>query len=171
MITTFDKVYEIMKESFPMEEFRGYEEQQNLLFRSNYFLKTEVQNGEVVGFCAYYIFNDFFYIEHLACTSQARGLGIGTRLVKEVILEAKQYPVILEVEPPVNAITRRRIEFYKRLGFILNEMPHYQPPLNLTTGIVELRIMSSCQLSEERLTQYRRILNTEVYGVEENFKL
>ncbi len=31
--------------------------------------------------------------------------------------------------------------------------------------------MSSCQLSDERLRKFRQILNTEVYGVEENFKL
>ena len=36
----FDAVYEIMKESFPRDEFRSYEGQKALLERSDYHLKT-----------------------------------------------------------------------------------------------------------------------------------
>lgn len=171
LISKFDEVYEIMKESFPVDEFREYKEQKKLLSRPNYFLKTTLHHDEVTAFCAYYEFDDFIYIEHLACTEKVRGQGIGTQLIRDVMLEAKQRPIILEVEPPVDILTKRRVEFYKRLGFILNDIPHYQPPLNLTTGTVELRIMSSCQLGDERLRKYSQILNTEVYGVEEDFKL
>ena len=55
----FDAVYEIMKESFPRDEFRSYEGQKALLERSDYHLKTYEQEGELLGFCAYYVFDEF----------------------------------------------------------------------------------------------------------------
>ena len=137
----FDAVYEIMKESFPRDEFRSYEGQKALL-------------------------------EHLACTPLSRGLGIGTKLVQDILSEAGNHPVILEVEPPVDKVTKRRVGFYERLGFVLNLYPHYQPPLNLTTDMVELKIMSSFKaLEEEEQKAYRRILNQRVYGVDAEFRI
>ena len=73
----FDSVYEIMTQSFPMDENRSYQGQKELLGRSDYFVKTYVENEKLLGFCAYYVFDDFLFIEHLACTPLSRGLGIG----------------------------------------------------------------------------------------------
>lgn len=168
----FDAVYEIMKESFPRDEFRSYEGQKALLERSDYHLKTYEQEGKLLGFCAYYVFEKFLYIEHLACTPLSRGLGIGTKLVQDILSEAGNHPVILEVEPPVDKVTKRRVGFYERLGFVLNLYPHYQPPLNPTTDMVELKIMSSFKaLKEEEQKAYRRILNQRVYGVDAEFRI
>ena len=47
LISKFDEVYEIMKESFPVDEFREYKEQKKLLSRPNYFLKTTLHHDEV----------------------------------------------------------------------------------------------------------------------------
>lgn len=168
----FDAVYEIMTDSFPSDEIRSYEGQKALLERSDYCLKTYEQAGQLLGFCAYYVFDEFLYIEHLACTPLSRGLGIGTKLVQEVLEEAGERPLILEVEPPVDEVTKRRVGFYERLGLVLNPHAHYQPPLNLTTGVVELKIMSSLgALSEEKQKLYRRVLNTKVYEVEADFMM
>ena len=168
----FDAVYEIMKESFPRDEFRSYEGQKALLERSDYHLKTYEQEGKLLGFCAYYVFDEFLYIEHLACTPLSRGLGIGTKLVQGILSEEGNHPVILEVEPPVDKVTKRRVGFYERLGIVLNLYPHYQPPLNLTTDMVELKIMSSFKaLEEEEQKAYRRILNQRVYGVDAEFRI
>ncbi len=84
LISKFDEVYEIMKESFPVDEFREYKEQKKLLSRPNYFLKTTLHHDEVTAFCVYYEFDDFIYIEHLACTEKVRGQGIGTQLIRDV---------------------------------------------------------------------------------------
>ncbi|MBQ8992562.1 MAG: GNAT family N-acetyltransferase, partial [Turicibacter sp.] len=108
----------------------------------------------------------------LACTPLSRGLGIGSKLVQEVLVEAGNRRLILEVEPPVDELTKRRIGFYERLGFTLNPYDHYQAPLNPTTGVVELKIMSSLgALSQDEQKAYRRILNTKVYEVEDDFMI
>ena len=168
----FDSVYEIMTQSFPMDEIRSYEGQRKLLERPDYFLKTYVKNEKLLGFCAYYVFDDFLFIEHLACTPLSRGLGIGSKLVQEVLVEARNRRLILEVEPPVDELKKRRVGFYERLGLTLNPYEHYQAPLNPTTGVVELKIMSSLGgLSEDEQKAYRRILNAEVYAVEDDFMI
>lgn len=169
MTQLFDEIYKIMTDSFPPDEVRSYEGQKELLERSDYHLKTYKKEGHLLGFCAYYELDGFLYIEHLACTPDSRGLGIGSLLVKKVLEEAGERQVILEVEPPVDEMTKRRVGFYERLGFRLNPYEHYQPPLNPTTGVVELKIMSSLGgLTEELQKNYRRMLNVAVYAVDKD---
>lgn len=168
----FDSVYKIMVDSFPMEEIRSYEGQKELLSREDYYIETYEQEGQLLGICAYYIFDDFLYIENLACKPSARGLGIGTKLVQAILKEANGRQVILEVEPPTDEITKRRIRFYERLGFTFNPYEHFQAPLNPTTGMVELKIMSSLgALTQKQQQAYRRVLNEKVYLVDPNFMI
>ena len=139
MTLKFDEVFSIMKKSFPQEEMRNYEGQKALLERDDYFIKTYMHEDEVAGFCAYYKFDNFIYIEHLACNPEVRGLGIGTKLVQQVIAEDENLVVILEVEPPVDELTKRRVRFYEKLGFKLNPHYHFQPSLNEGMDGLELK--------------------------------
>lgn len=171
MKLNFDDVFKIMEQSFPLEEMRCYEGQKALFERDDYKVKTYSHEGVIAGFCAYYELGDILYIEHLAASPEARGLGIGTKLVKEILSEAKGM-VILEVEPPVDEITRRRVVFYEKLGFYLNPYYHFQPPLNRETGGVELKIMSFPRaISEEEQKVYRRLLNVAIYGVDKDLHI
>lgn len=168
----FDEIYKIMKDSFPISEIRSYEMQKALLDKNNYSIKTYKQNGIILGFCAYYKFDEFFFIENIACTPQSRGLGIGSKLVKEVLDEANQLLILLEVEIPKLEIQKRRIQFYERLGFFLNPYYHYMPALNEFTAGMELKLMSSLRkLTEEEHQSFRRILNREIYQVDEDYKI
>lgn len=168
----FDEIYKIMSDSFPASEIRSYDMQKALLDRNDYRIKTYKQEGAILGFCAYYQFEEFFFIEHLACTSQSRGLGIGSKLVKEVLEEANWRLVLLEVEIPHSENEKRRVQFYERLGFYLNPHYHYLPPLNEFTPGMELKIMSfSRMLTEEEQRFYRRILNSKVFQIEEDYEI
>lgn len=168
----FDEIYKIMSESFPNSEIRSYEMQKALLDRNDYSIKTYTQDGVVLGFCAYYQFEEFLFIENLACTSQSRGLGIGSKLVRELLDEANQRLVLLEVEIPRSETEKRRVKFYERLGFYINPHYHFMPPLNEFTAGMELKIMSSYKmLTEEEQQSFRRILNTKVYQVDEDYKI
>lgn len=168
----FDAIYKVMCESFPTSEIRSYEKQKALLDREDYSIKTYTQDGEVIGFCAYYQFEEFFFIENIACTPQSRGLGIGSKLVSEVLGEANERLVLLEVEIPNSETKKRRVKFYERLGFYLNPHYHFMPPLNECTAGMELKIMSSLKpLTEEEQKLYRRILNTKVYQIDEDYKI
>lgn len=164
----FDEVFSIMKRSFPQEEMRNYEGQKALLNRDDYFIKTYIHKQQLAGFCAYYTCDEFIYIEHLACNPEVRGLGIGTKIVQSILTDFNDQIIILEVEPPVDKVTKKRVRFYEKLGFILNPYYHFQPSLNEGMDGVELKIMSSISLTEEKQEAFRKILNTKIYNVDEN---
>lgn len=162
----FEQVYELMKESFPVAEYRNYDEQKHLLTHPRYSLVTEKDDqGRVIGFLAGWKFDDFSYVENVAVSSEIRGGGIGKRLM-ERYMEQTKLPIILEVELPVNEINQRRVRFYKRLGFHLCDFPYVQPPLRTGIEPFPLKIMSyPASMSSSQFEQVRDTLYREVYNV------
>ena len=52
-------------------------------------------------------------------------------------------PVVLEIDPPVDEIARRRQGFYQRCGFAVNPYPHVHPPYRPEYPGHELVVLSS----------------------------
>ncbi|MCF0120748.1 MAG: GNAT family N-acetyltransferase [Oscillospiraceae bacterium] len=137
----FDSIFKIMAASFPPDERRPYEEEKRKLGRENCRVFVERADGIVVGFMVTWLLDDFSYLEHFAVDESRRGGGIGARMLSE-LLEILPKPVLLEVDPPETDTARRRIAFYERFGFRLNDRLWHQPPLAPGQGPVELRIMT-----------------------------
>lgn len=106
-----------------------------------YELIAVQEEDRVVGFLSAWNLPRFCYLEHFAFSPECRGGGFGTRTLKEY-LTGKTSPVILEIDPLVDEISRRRCGFYERLGFVLTDHEHYQPPFRRGDSPVLLRIMS-----------------------------
>ena len=60
----------------------------------------------------------------------------------KAFLERFGKPFFIEVEPPEDELTRRRIGFYERNGFVLNDYDYVQPSLGEGKDPVPLRIMT-----------------------------
>jgi len=156
-----DTVYKIMIESFPTDERRPYDEQKSLLSDSRYAIY-----GEDYGFIATWEFDDFIFIEHFAIEKSQRNSGLGSRILKE-FLETSKKPVCLEVEPPDTEMAKRRIGFYERNGFFLNEFDYFQPPISKGKNIVPLMIMTSGEkVSKKAFKKIRDTLYKEIYKYE-----
>lgn len=154
----FDAIYKIMEESFPEDERRPYDEQKALLLDSRYSI-----SGENGGFIATWEFDDFIFIEHFAVDKNMRNSGLGSRMLKE-FLETSKKPVCLEVEPPDTEMAKRRIGFYERNGFFLNEYDYFQPPISKGKKIVPLMIMTSGEkVTKEAFERIRDTLYKEIY--------
>ena len=162
----FDKVYAIMEEAFPPCEIRTKEGQRALLEKPEYRLHTYPDgNGEPAAFLTAWEFEKFRFIEHLAVGKSLRGGGWGSRSVADYV-KGDPRPVILEVEPPETEMAKRRIGFYERLGFILNEYPYEQPPMQEATGWCPLFLMSyPSALGEREFQACKETLYSRVYGV------
>lgn len=141
MKNKFDEIFNIMEEAFPTNEIRTYEEQKALLNKKNYKIITHSIGNQIVAFIAAWDLKDFSFIEHLSTTTKFRGMGIGSELVSKFILSSNK-PIILEVEPPKDELTKRRINFYKRLEFKYNDYYYEQPKLREDALTCELKIMS-----------------------------
>lgn len=164
----FDKIFALMKASFPTSERRNYAGQKELLAEPYYRLITEINsNNQVIAFMAVWEFPSFRFIEHIAVDPNTRGSGIGGKLMASYMRESSK-PILLEVEYPDTDLAQRRIAFYERLGFQLNPFDYVQPPLQEGETYLPLKIMSYPRiLTEEEFTHQKEILYTNVYKVTE----
>ena len=161
----FDKMYQIMSQSFPPDEFRPYDEQKALLDNPLYSEYTLIDGDEMKAFIAVWNFDSFMYVEHFAVNPMHRNGGLGSQILSE-IKSVFQKNVCLEVEPPENDVSRRRIEFYKRNGFYLNDYPYIQPAISKGKNPVPLMLMTTeCGLNEKELDNIKYELYKRVYKV------
>ncbi len=139
----FPKVYDIMEQSFPKEEYRSYDDQLALLEREEYKLYGAFDpHGELQGFLAVWELSNLLFIEHFAVRESLRNQGLGSEMIK-CLQTHYSLTMCLEVELPQNAITERRIAFYERNGFYLNSYPYEQPSLGHGKEPVPLKIMTT----------------------------
>lgn len=138
---TFEAFWKIYEEAFPRNEKRDIEGQRAILDDNNYDILLQREGGIALGFLAYWKLGRFHFVEHLAVSRESRGKGVGGRLIQAILRMGK--PVVLEVEPPEDEVKRKRIVFYERHGFVLNDHPHIQPPLAKGANPVVLKWMSS----------------------------
>ncbi|MFB7814908.1 GNAT family N-acetyltransferase [Paenibacillus chitinolyticus] len=160
----FDEVFELMEASFPDTEIRTCEGQRALLAHPAYRLNmSRNESGEILAFMGVWEFEAFRFVEHIAVNPEQRGGGIGKKLMA-AYTSGSSTPVILEVEPANDTDSKRRIEFYERLGFHLNAFDYFQPPLREGQPELALQIMSYPEpMSEEEFQPYKKVLMAEVY--------
>ena len=156
--TNFPEIYRIMQASFSDDEYRPYDEQLALFEEPEYRIYYMP-----AGFLAVWEFESFIYIEHFAVDPSLRNSGTGSAMLKELV---KQYqkPICLEVELPEDELTRRRIGFYERNGFVFNEYPYIQPPISKGKSPVPLRIMTYGEaITRETFEAMKNVLYRSVY--------
>lgn len=168
----FDNVYRLMSESFPTDEYRPYGEQLRLTDCSEYAIfGLRGANGTIKAFISVWDFNSFAYVEHFAVASTYRNGGVGANILGQLQNKIKKL-IVLEVERPETEIARRRIKFYERNGFFLNDYDYVQPPISQGKNPVPLFIMSSKgKISEKQFVEIKEKLYSAVYGVDANINL
>ncbi len=163
----FDKVYEVMEESFPMEEYRTYEEQKNLLNNPRYsiYVIKDENDHNVMAFICVWRFDQFAFIEHFAVNSKYRNQGLGSSILKE-LFQSLSCRICLEVELPNTFVAKRRIEFYKRNGFYMNEYPYIQPSISEGRKPLPLAVMTTQGgISKALFEEIKKVLYQWVYHV------
>lgn len=161
-IKEFDTVYDLMERSFPLEEHRPYTAQKALLSNPAYTIFVAKEQGKILGLAAVWELGEWLFLEHLAVEPEQRNRGIGAELLGFL---SKQR-CCLEVEPPATELTCRRVGFYERNGFFLNDYPYVQPSLGDGRKPVPLQIMTSgSAISQKEFEELRKLLYTRVYEV------
>ncbi len=160
----FDKIFAIMEQSFPIDEYRPYEAQKALFSDPAYRVYGETDNnGRILSFIALWELENCLFVEHLASAKEYRNMGLGSKLLR-FAQESSDKLVCLEVEPPETPLSIRRIGFYQRNGFHLNPYPYAQPSLSPGQSPVPLFIMTSGRgIRETEFTGIRDTLYRRVY--------
>lgn len=161
----FDKIYALMDLSFPVDEHRPYEGQKALLKRPFYQIYGVKEEEEIRGFLAVWEFDEMVYVEHFAVNPDFRNGGIGASMLRE--LEAMSNKrICLEVEYPETEMAIRRIGFYERNGFSLNEYPYIQPALAKGQNEIPLKIMTTGGVIDLReFEDLKALLYHHVFGI------
>ena len=162
--TQFKDLFEIMDYSFPRNERRDMDEQLALFDDGRYKVACQYgDDGKLRAFMAYWELDGVTYLEHFAVARTLRGAGLGGAFLDE-LLKGLKPPVCLEVELPETDIAARRIAFYRRHGFILNDYDYIQPPLGKGRVPQPLKVMSyGAPLSRGQFEDIRGKIYAAVY--------
>jgi predicted GNAT family acetyltransferase len=107
--------YEKLNQYFPVEEMKSKEHMEMLLKeKGDVYHKDEGQYHVLM----YAEFPSFIFIDYVYVSKEARGQGIGHKIMQR--LKEKGKPIILEVEPIdyEDSDSEKRLHFYQREGFV-----------------------------------------------------
>lgn len=158
-----DKIEKTYNASFPESERRAFSLVRELVCsESRFSVYALFKEQEYVGFISAWHFVGFTYVEHFAIEASARNGGIG-RIAIQLFMASCDGPIVLEVEMPTKEICARRIGFYERLGYVLDNHKYFQPPYRKGESLLEMRLMTYGKLDlnqsfeEVRDTIYRNV--------------
>ena len=152
----------LMERAFPAEERRPTEQQRDYADNNRYFHATAIMTDNVfAGIMNYWDVEGATYIEHLAVVEEMRGRGIASEALRQ--LASMGRGIILEVEPPTDDVTRKRVKFYESNGFRMEDVAYMQPSYAKGMPQVELKLMTQGIEGEVRNTI--EDIRKKVYGV------
>lgn len=162
-----DKVEKTYNDSFPEAERRAFSLVRDLIKEEPRFVVFALFRDNVyAGFITAWQFDVFTYVEHFAIDESARNGGIGATAMKQ-FLAICNVPVVLEVEIPTEEMSKRRIGFYERLGYVLDNHIYYQPPYRVGEEFLEMRLMTYGDIDlEQSFEEVKGCIHRYVYGVE-----
>ncbi len=164
-----DQAAELYESAFPSDERRPTKEWLDLMDHEGAFHVLYITNDrdEFLGFIAYWNFETFAYIEHFAVKPSSRGHGYGGTALDRFLSTNQARSIILEVEPPTNAIAEKRISFYQRHGLQLLPVSYIQPPYSPGKQAMPLKLMAKGTTpTHEETLRMISIIKTSVYRVE-----
>ena len=118
----------LMQTAFPLQERRNAELQREYTDSKPHFhTYVIIEENAPIGLLTYWELDGFHYIEHFAIHEQNRNKGYGEQVLG-LLQERIKGMIVLEAEEPTDEITRRRIGFYQRKGFVMQDIHYQQPP-------------------------------------------
>lgn len=163
---TKDKWYSPFREiyaiSFPIFEQRNAKQQAEAFRDNRYHLLAWIEDEKLLSFISYWNFEDYIYIEHLAVNPEFRGQNIGSRML-DTFAEGVKKTIILEIDPPIDEISKKRLAFYKNLGYKQNKYKHAHPAYNKDYEPHNLLVLSLQKDLNEK--EYQQFYNDLVHIV------
>ena len=122
--------------SFPRHEQRLPDEQRAVLSHPEYHFIQLFDGAEFVGLLLYWEAEDFRYVEHFCAPSGAAGPPYGAKALEELGRDGKT--VVLEIDPPVDDIARRRQASTRGAASPSTPIPTSIPLTGRSTRAIEL---------------------------------
>lgn len=157
----FGAVWRLYTESFPLYEQRYISDQAAAMKDPRYYCCSVWKDAVFVGLLFYWKLDSLYYVEHFAVCQNRRGQGEGSACIEAF---CKDKPITaLEIDPPMDMLSRRRLAFYKRLGFRENPLAYSHPPYRREYSPHALSLLSRPEmLSKEVCIQFGEELESRV---------
>lgn len=166
-----ETIKEIYEYSFPPYERWDFDVLNKKQHEKPFTVYAVVDNSKAIGIYVPWTFDDFIYIEFIAIDKSSRGKNYGSILLKQII-DSISKNIIIEVEPEeVSVMAQKRIEWYKRFGFIMQKQEYTMPALDnfedkKNINFVDMKIMTTREITDEEFNSIKNILHREVYGIQ-----
>lgn len=160
----WQQVWMLYNESFPDHERRRINAHTKASDDPAYHSEIVVENGSLLALLFYWEYEDKLYVEHFAVNPAMRGKNVGSRIMREFIEDNKGRTIVLEIEPPEDDTTRRRLAFYERLGFRDTGFIYMHPSYSKKDGVPHrLQVLSYPEaISEQELDRFREFMFNRV---------
>lgn len=157
----FDEAMELYKTSFPKFEQRKIEHHLEALEHEDYNCTIICENNKLVGLLFYWETDKYRYIEHFAIHRGLRGQNYGSKILKEFCTDDKT--LLLEIDPPEDHISKKRLSFYSKLGFRMQDFDHFQPSYREGHEGNKLKILSfNKDMTDKEYDEFNRYFNQTV---------
>lgn len=159
----WSEAWRLYRESFPVHERRSLEAHVSAESDEAFYTQAVVDEGRLVAILFWWLYDGGIFLEHLAVSPTARGQGVGSALLERFIAEHPGRGIILEIDPPVDDTSQRRLRFYERLGFRLNHYPYIHTSYTFGGREHELKILSRPSvLSDGQFADFRKFVCSRV---------
>ncbi len=157
----YEKALELYAISFPAYEQRELVSQTQILGDREYYFSLIYDEDAFVGLVLYWETKENIYVEHFCILPEMRNKHYGQKAL-ELLCQRKK-TVILEIDPPSDAVSVRRKSFYERCGFVENPYTHVHPPYHEGRVGHGLVIMSSPgKITQTEYNAFRHYLEAHV---------
>lgn len=134
------EIAEVYIESFPEAERRPMRVMRQAIAREEALFWRICKSEETLGLLTTWELSQVVYGEHFAMRPRLRNMGVGAKALRTV-MAVTHCPILIEVEPPEEAIQQRRMDFYLREGFHVVDTNYVQPPYDPSLASVPLYLM------------------------------
>lgn len=159
----FHEAWELYENAFPLEERRLLDAQASVMKKPNYHFNIMIDEKQLIGFLLWWDFETYRYIDHFATSELLRNKGFG-KLILQKFMDSNDKLIVLEVDLPNSTINQRRIKFYERIGFKLNQHYYEVPPVKEGQSPLQLMLMSyPTLLSAKDIEQFIKICHPIIF--------
>lgn len=157
----FEPTWELYEKSFPLAEQRKRKDHLRTCKDALFHPISVFDAEEFIGFVFYWEWDNYRYVEYLAVSSSIRGRGYGSQILKHLC--DGTHTIILEIDPLINELSVRRLQFYERVGFTLTPFRFMHLPYRLESEAQELLILSYPKMiTREQHRSFFDFLNVRV---------
>lgn len=155
------QVWKLYEESFPEQERRKEEDHLRACEDDRFFPLSVWDKNLLIGLMFYWEWDSYRYLEHFAINPELRGQGNGSQLLTN--LQDSEHTIILEIDPLINELSVRRLQFYERAGYTITPFRFVHLPYRKDGKKEELLILSYPEmLTKDQHKSFQHFINEEV---------